>query len=81
MMIVQVTDVSTWGLYTKCIVCMLQVGVHCAGIICTIVCYGIGTIIRLVIVDMEYHIIIFIIRDSVLQICIISAELISSHFC
>ena len=26
-------------------ICMLQLGVHCAGISCTIACYGIGTII------------------------------------
>ena len=45
MTIVHVTDVSTWGLYTKCMICMLQLGVHCAGIICTIACYGIGRII------------------------------------
>ena len=45
MMIVHATDVSTWGLYTKCMICMLQVGVHCSGIICTIACYGIGTIL------------------------------------
>ena len=44
-MIVHVTDVSTWGLYTKFMICMLQVGVHGAGIICTIACYGIGTIL------------------------------------
>ena len=44
MMIVHVTDVSTWGLYTKCMIYMLQVGVHCASIIvCTIACYLIGT--------------------------------------
>ena len=43
MMIVHVKVVSTWGLYTKCMICMLQVGVHCASIICTIACYGIGT--------------------------------------
>ena len=57
MMIVHVTDVSTWGLYTKCLICILQVLVHCAGIICTIACYGIGTIFLIVIVNMEYHII------------------------
>ena len=45
MMIVHVTGVSTLGLYTKCTICMLQVGVHSAGIICAIACYGIGTII------------------------------------
>ena len=45
MMIVHATDVSTCRLYTKCMICMLQVGVHYAGIICTIACYGIGTII------------------------------------
>ena len=45
MMIVHITDVSTWGLYTKCMICMLQVGVHFAGIIWTFACYGIGTII------------------------------------
>ena len=44
-MLVHVSDVSTWGLDTKCMICMLQVGAHCAGIICTIACYGIGTII------------------------------------
>ena len=42
--------ISTWqlymlqvlvhGLYIKCIICMLQMWVHCAGIICTIACYG-----------------------------------------
>ena len=53
MMIVHVTDVSPWGLYTKCMVCMLQVGVHCASIICTIAFYGIGIIFRIVIVNME----------------------------
>ena len=66
MMIVHVTDISTWGWYsmlvacfrlvhdnctcyrcwyTKCIICMLQAWVHCAGISCIIACYGIGTII------------------------------------
>ena len=79
-MILHVTDVSTWELYTKCMVCMLQVGVHCAGIICTIGCYGIGTIFRIVIVNMEYYIIVFIVRDSVFQIWILSAELNSGCF-
>ena len=40
-----VTDVNTWGLYTKCMICMLHVVVHCADITCTVACYGIGTII------------------------------------
>ena len=81
MMIVHVTDVSTWGLYTKCMICMLLVGVHCASIICSIACYGIGTIFRIVIVNMEYHIIIFIVQHSVFQLWIVSAEFVSSHFC
>ena len=80
MMLAHVTDVHM-GLYTKCKICMLQVGVHCAGIICTIACHGIGTIFLIVIVNMECYIIIFNIRDSLLQICIVSAEFISSHFC
>ena len=45
MTIVHVVDVSTWGLYTKCTIFMLLVGVHGAGIICTIACNGICTII------------------------------------
>ena len=81
MMIVHVTDVSTWGLYTKCMICMLQVGVHCASIICTIACYGIGTNTSDCDCQHEYHIVVFIIQDSVLQIRIVSAEFISSHFC
>ena len=68
------------GLYTKCMIFMLQVEVHYVGIICTIACHGIGTIFMILIVNMEYYIIIFNARDSLLQICIISAEFISSHF-
>ena len=45
MTIVPVTGVGRCVLYIKCIICMLQVCVHCAGISCTIACYGIGTII------------------------------------
>ena len=76
-------DYRTWGLYTKCMICMLHVWVHCAGIICTIACYGIGTIkiFLIVIVNMEYDIIVFIAHDSVFQIWIISAEFGSSRFC
>ena len=44
-MIVPVTDVSTLGLYTKSMICMLQLEVRCAGNICTIACYGIGAIL------------------------------------
>ena len=78
MMIVDVTDVSTRGLYTKCMIGMLQVGIHCAGIICTVACYGIDTILLIVIVTMEYNIIGFIVRDSVFQLWIISAEFVFS---
>ena len=60
--------------------CMLQVGVHCAGIICTIAYYGIGIIFWIVIVNMEYYIIVFIVRDSVFQIWTIFAELNSGCF-
>ena len=75
-------DYRTWRLYTKCMICMLQVWVHCDGIICTIACYGIITIIFLtVIVNIEYHIIVFIPRDSVFQIWIVSAAFSSSCFC
>ena len=82
MMIVHVTNVSTCGLYTKCMICILQVGVHYAGIICKIACYGIGTIMSLiVIVNMEYDIIVFIVCDLVFQIWIVSAEFGSSRFC
>ena len=71
MTIVHVTGVSTKGLYTKCMICMLWLVhegyrtyglyytkcticmlhelVHCDGIICTIACYGIGTIIFLIV--------------------------------
>ena len=45
MTIVLVTGVDTWVLYTKCIICILQAWVHCAGISCIIACYGIDTII------------------------------------
>ena len=67
------------GIIHQCMICMLQVRVHCAGIICTIACYEIGTIF--LIVNMEYYIIVFNVQDSLLQICIVSAEFISSHFC
>ena len=43
--IVPVSGVGTWVLYIKWIICMIQVWVHCAGISCSIACYGIGTII------------------------------------
>ena len=76
---VHVTDVSRFGLYTKCMIYMLQVGVHCVGIICTIACYGIGTIIPDC--DCQHGIIIFIVQDSVFQIWIVSAEFCSSRFC
>ena len=78
MMIVHVTDVSTWGLYTKCMICMLQVGVHCADIIFTIACYGIGTILLIVIVNIEYNIIVFIVQDLLFQLWIVSAEFVFS---
>ena len=61
---------------------MLQVGVHCAGISCTIACYGIGAIIFLiVIVNTKNDTIVFIVPDSVFQIWIVSAEFGSSCFC
>ena len=67
MMIVPVTGVGTWVFYIKCIVCMLQVWVHCAGISCSIACHGIGTINPDY--DCQYgnHIIAFIVWDSVFQ--------------
>ena len=74
-------DYRTWRLYTKCMICMLQVWVR-YGIICTIACYETGTIIFLtVIVNMEYHIIVFIPHDSVFQIWIVSVAFGSSRFC
>ena len=55
--------------------------VHDDGIICTIACYGIGTIIFLiVIVNMEYHIIVLITRYSVFQISIVSTAFWSFSF-
>ena len=70
-----------WRLYTKSTICMLQVWVHCDCIICTIACYRIGTIFLLVIVNMEYDIIVFIVPNLVFQIWIISAKFGSSRFC
>ena len=75
-------DCRTWRLYNKCPICMLQVWVHCASISCTIACYGfVRMIFLIVIVNMEYDIIVFIVRDSVFQIWIVSAEFGSSRFC
>ena len=74
MMIVHVTDVSTWGLYTKCMICMLQLGVHCVSIICTIACYGISTNISDC--DCQHgisHYRIYHSRFGVSDICIVSA--------
>ena len=81
MMIVLVTDVSTWGLYTKCMICKLQLGVHCASIICTISCYGIGTNISDC--DCQHGISYYCIYRSRLgvSVWIVSAEFISSRFC
>ena len=43
--------IGTWGSYTKWMICMLQVWVHYACIICTIACYGIGRIIFLIVIS------------------------------
>ena len=42
---------------------------------------GLVQIFLIVIVHMEYHIIAFIVRDSVFQSWIVSAEFVSSLFC
>ena len=53
---------------------MLQVLVHDDCTICTIACYGIATIIFLIVtVNMEYSIIVLIARDIVFQTSIVSA--------
>ena len=76
-----VTGMSTWCLYYLHN-CMLQMCVHDDGIICTIACYGIRTMIFLIVtVNPEYHIIVLIVRDSVFQLWIVSAEFGSSRFC
>ena len=65
-------DTRWW--YAKCTICMLQMWVHDDHIICTIACHEIRTMMFLiVIVNQEYHIIVLIARDSVLQF--------SSRFC
>ena len=69
---VHVTGVNTWGLYTKCTICMLgqMHDLHVTGVstICTIAGYGIGTIIFLIAtVTLEYHIIVLIARDFVFR--------------
>ena len=76
----QVLAVGTSVLYTKCIICMLHVWVHCAGISYTIACYVIGQSFLIVIVNLEFYIIIFIVRDLVFQTWIVSAELNSGCF-
>ena len=66
-------QVSKWWLYTKWTICMLQVWVHCDGIMCTIACYGMCTIIFLIVtVNMAYHIIVLISLNFVFQRSIIS---------
>ena len=56
--------------------------VHCDSIIWTIACYGIGTVLFLmVIVNIEYDVIVFIARHSVFQIWIVFAEFGSSRCC
>ena len=60
--------IVNWWLNIKLTICILQAWVHDACIICTIACNGIRTMIFLiVIVNPEYHIIVLIARDSVLQ--------------
>ena len=62
-------------------ICMLQVGVHCASIICTIACYEIGTNISDC--DCQHGISyyqIYHFRFGVL-VWIVSAEFVSSCFC
>ena len=69
----QITGVSTWGLYTKCTICMLQVLVLNDCTICTIARHGIGTIIFLIMtVNVEYHIIVRIARDFLFHTSIVS---------
>ena len=53
---------------------MLQVLAHDDCTICTVACYGIGTIIFLIVtVNMEYHIIVLIARDFVFQTSVVAA--------
>ena len=80
-MIEHVTDVSTWGLYTKCMICMLHLGVHCASIICTIACYEIGANISDC--DCQHGRSYYCIYRSRLGVLvwIVSAEFVSSRFC
>ena len=81
MTIVPVTGVSTWGIYTKCMIFMLQLGVHVLLLFVQLHVMGLVQQFLIVIVNMEYHIIVFIVRDLVFQICIVSAEFYSSRFC
>ena len=81
MMIVHVTDVSAWGLYTKCMVFMLQVGVHCVLLFVPLHVMVMVQIFLIMIVNLEFYIIVFIVRDSVFQLWIVSAEFVSSRFC
>ena len=68
-------DYRTWGLYTKCTICMLWLLVH-DGFICTIACYGIGSIIFLIVtVNVEY-IIVVTTCHSVFQILIVLLHLV-----
>ena len=75
-----VTCMSTWWWYYLHD-CMLQMWVHDDGIICTIACNWVRTMIFLiVIVNPEYHIITVIVRDSVFQLWVFLLSAISICF-
>ena len=82
MTIVPVTGVGTWVWYTKCIIYMLQLWLHCAGSSCTIALYGIGTIIPDC--DCQHGILYYCIYSLRLFFCRYVSFLLSSiffHFC
>ena len=79
MTMVHVTGVSTWGFYMKCMICKLRL-VH-KNYLYNCMSWDWYNNILIVIVNMEYHIIVLMARDSVFQISIVSAEFGSSRFC
>ena len=82
MMIVHVPDVSTWGLYTKCMICMLQVEYIVLVLLYNCMLWDSYNISDC---DCQHGILYCRIYRSSLcvsdNVCIISAEFGTSHFC
>ena len=63
------------GRYIKCLICIYRCEYTVLVLVIQLYVMGLAQSFLIVIVNMEYYIIVFIVRDSVFQTWIVSAEL------